>query len=76
MHWKTATPFCDTTNGVVDIRLRKRAHALQVDVRDNGVGISAANQQIIFEKFRQVGDTLTDKQQGRGMRLPICRQII
>jgi Na+/proline symporter/nitrogen-specific signal transduction histidine kinase len=71
-----AAKFCDTTNGTVDIRLRKRAHALQVDVRDNGVGISTANQQIIFEKFRQVGDTLTDKPQGSGLGLPICRQII
>jgi signal transduction histidine kinase len=45
-------------------------------VRDNGAGISAENQQIIFEKFRQVGDTLTDKPQGTGLGLPICREII
>ena len=39
-------------------------------------GISPPNQKIIFEKFRQVGDTLTDKPQGTGLGLPICRQII
>ncbi len=71
-----AAKFCDKTSGAVNIRLRRRAHALQVDVRDNGGGISIANQQIIFEKFRQVGDTLTDKPQGSGLGLPICRQII
>ena len=31
---------------------------------------------MIFEKFRQVGDTLTAKPQGSGLGLPICRQII
>ena len=31
---------------------------------------------MIFEKFRQVGDTLTAKPQGTGLGLPICRQII
>jgi signal transduction histidine kinase len=31
---------------------------------------------VIFEKFRQVGDTLTNRPQGTGLGLPICRQII
>ena len=43
---------------------------------DNGPGISAANQRIIFEKFRQAGDTMTEKPQGTGLGLPISRQII
>jgi signal transduction histidine kinase len=34
------------------------------------------DQDIIFEKFRQVGDTLTEKPQGTGLGLPICRHII
>ena len=31
---------------------------------------------MIFEKFRQAGDTLTEKPQGTGLGLPISRQII
>jgi signal transduction histidine kinase len=47
-----------------------------VDVRDNGPGISSANQGLIFERFRQVGNTMTDKPQGTGLGLPISRHII
>ena len=43
---------------------------------DNGPGVAAADQELIFEKFRQVGDTLTEKPQGTGLGLPISRQII
>ena len=35
-----------------------------------------ADQQVIFDKFRQVGDAMTEKPQGTGLGLPISRQII
>jgi signal transduction histidine kinase len=47
-----------------------------VDVRDNGPGIAAADQRVIFEKFRQRGDAITDRPQGTGLGLPISRQIV
>jgi signal transduction histidine kinase len=30
----------------------------------------------VFEKFRQVGDTLTDKPKGTGLGLPISKEIV
>jgi CheY-like chemotaxis protein len=30
----------------------------------------------VFERFKQVGDTLTDKPKGTGLGLPICREIV
>jgi signal transduction histidine kinase len=49
---------------------------VRVDVSDNGVGIDTYDHESIFEKFRQVGDTLTDKPHGTGLGLPISRQIV
>ena len=45
-------------------------------VSDNGPGVRAEDQKIIFEKFRQAGDVMTDRPQGTGLGLPISRQII
>jgi signal transduction histidine kinase len=47
-----------------------------VDIADNGVGIASEDQERIFERFQQAGNTLTDKPQGTGLGLPICRQIL
>jgi len=71
-----AAKFCRQRDGEVQVRLEREGGKVRVDVRDNGCGISAENQKIIFEKFRQVGDTLTDKPQGSGLGLPISRRII
>ncbi len=50
--------------------------AVRVRVRDDGIGIAPEDHDTVFERFRQVGDTLTDKPQGTGLGLPICRQIV
>jgi signal transduction histidine kinase len=71
-----AVKFCAPDDGVVALRLRASAGQLRVDVKDNGKGISLEDQGIIFEKFRQAGDTLTDRPQGTGLGLPISRQIV
>jgi Na+/proline symporter/nitrogen-specific signal transduction histidine kinase len=71
-----AVKFCASNDGKVHVTLRREGAALRVDVRDNGPGISSANQGLIFERFRQVGNTMTDKPQGTGLGLPISRHII
>jgi Na+/proline symporter/nitrogen-specific signal transduction histidine kinase len=71
-----AVKFCRTGEGLVQVRLSKGAGELRVDVEDNGPGIAGAHHEAIFDKFHQVGDTLTDKPQGTGLGLPISRQII
>ncbi|MFQ5506573.1 MAG: sensor histidine kinase, partial [Planctomycetota bacterium] len=45
-------------------------------VEDSGSGIPGDHWERVFEKFKQVGDTLTEKPQGTGLGLPICRRIL
>jgi len=71
-----AVKFCPRETGRISITLRVLPAALQVDVADNGIGVAPADQELIFEKFRQVGDTLTEKPQGTGLGLPISRKIV
>src|SRR5512134_2100242 len=71
-----AAKFCKRPGGRVSIALARQDGFLRVDVTDNGIGISESDKEIVFEKFRQVGDTLTNRPQGTGLGLPICRQII
>jgi signal transduction histidine kinase len=49
---------------------------VRVDVRDDGPGINPADQQVIFEKFRQGEDAGGERPQGTGLGLPISRQIV
>ena len=65
-----------TDEGSVTCRVERANNDLMVSVIDTGDGIAEADQPKVFEKFKQVGDTLTDKPQGTGLGLPICKQII
>jgi signal transduction histidine kinase len=71
-----AVKFVPSDGGQVVVEVAGAAGMLRVSVSDNGPGIDAASQQLIFEKFRQAGDTLTGKPHGTGLGLPISRQII
>jgi len=65
-----------TTTGGITIEAAIDGEMIRVGVVDTGPGISEKDQEIIFEKFKQAGDTLTEKPKGTGLGLPICRQIV
>ncbi len=65
-----------TDEGSVTCRVRRMKNELMISVIDTGEGISEADYSKVFEKFKQVGDTLTDKPKGTGLGLPICKQIV
>ena len=71
-----AAKFCQHDDKRVVISLRHEGADLRVDVTDNGIGISEEDQRVIFDKFRQAGDTLTQKPKGSGLGLAISHQII
>jgi CheY-like chemotaxis protein len=47
-----------------------------VGITDTGIGIAPGDHDKVFEQFKQVGDTLTDKPKGTGLGLPICKEIV
>ena len=65
-----------TKKGTVSIEAYQEKGQLIFEVQDTGIGIADEDRHKIFERFRQAGDTLTDKPQGTGLGLPICREII
>jgi len=65
-----------TEEGPIICRVNRDGGTVLVSVVDKGSGIPEDSLFDIFEKFKQVGDTLTDKPTGTGLGLPICRQIV
>lgn len=65
-----------TDRGSITCRVKQDGQSIMVSVVDQGVGISESDQPKVFEKFKQVGDTLTDKPQGTGLGLPISKEIV
>jgi Na+/proline symporter/nitrogen-specific signal transduction histidine kinase len=71
-----AAKFAPEGAGRVAVELGVGGGCARVAVIDNGPGVRAEDREVIFEKFRQAGDTLTGKPQGTGLGLPISRQIV
>lgn len=71
-----AVKFCDASQGRIEVALVECNDELRVDVRDNGAGVNPSDHAIIFDKFSQAGNKLTEKPYGSGLGLYISRQIV
>ncbi|WP_019502649.1 response regulator [Pseudanabaena sp. PCC 6802] len=69
-----AVKFQDS--GAVTCRVKHAGDTLTISVVDQGIGIAPEDLPKVFEKFKQVGDTLTNKPQGTGLGLPISKEIV
>ncbi len=65
-----------TEKGWVKVSAVQENENLLVRVQDSGKGIAFSDLPKVFEKFKQVGDNMTDKPDGTGLGLPICKEII
>ncbi|MEM8806739.1 MAG: response regulator [Cyanobacteria bacterium P01_G01_bin.38] len=65
-----------TDQGTVICRAQRQASDITISVIDTGVGLATDDLEKVFEKFKQVGEVMTDKPKGTGLGLPICKQII
>lgn len=64
-----------TEAGTITCGASREPDGVRFRVTDTGIGIAPEDRESIFEKFRQLGDTLTGKPRGTGLGLAICRQI-
>ncbi|MCU7549605.1 GAF domain-containing protein [Chitinophagaceae bacterium LB-8] len=65
-----------THEGAVRCSVAQKDDEIIVSISDTGIGIAKEDYKSVFEKFKQVGDTLTDKPKGTGLGLPICKEIV
>jgi signal transduction histidine kinase len=70
-----ASKFVPVPGGRVGVRLCSDDTGVSIAVQDNGPGVTAEQQGLIFERFRQGGEA-TNRPQGTGLGLPISRQIV
>ncbi|MEY4767923.1 MAG: hypothetical protein RL637_562 [Pseudomonadota bacterium] len=68
--------FKFTDSGSVTCQVRYQEHKIVVKVIDTGMGIAPEHIGLVFEKFKQVGEILTDKPKGTGLGLSICKYIV
>src|SRR5437870_5262072 len=61
--------------GRIEVRATPVDGSVEVSVTDTGVGIAPADQDAVFEEFRQVG-AADKKAEGTGLGLTLCRKFI
>jgi GAF domain-containing protein len=61
--------------GRIDVVAAPKDGSVEVSVSDTGVGIAPADQEAVFEEFRQVG-TAEKKAEGTGLGLTLCRKFV
>jgi len=72
------------SEGQIEVSARLAGHdgseedspVIRVGVSDNGIGLTSEDCQEVFDKFKQVGESLSDRPKGTGLGLPICNEII
>jgi len=60
----------------VEVRATPANGGVEFAVSDTGIGIAPADQEAIFEEFRQVGTDYAKKREGTGLGLALTRRIV
>ncbi|HEX4298244.1 MAG TPA: ATP-binding protein [Devosia sp.] len=71
-----AAKFSPPVTGRAELSLKRIGDEVEIAVADNGHGIAPADRAIVFERFRQLGDTMGDKPRGVGLGLAITQRIV
>jgi signal transduction histidine kinase len=71
-----AAKFAPRVRGEARLSLRRVGGDFEFAVADNGPGIAPGDREVVFERFRQLGDTMNNKPEGAGLGLAISQRII
>jgi len=71
-----AAKFAPAGRGAASLSLQRVGRDFAFAVRDNGPGIAPEDRAVVFERFRQLGDTMNSKPEGAGLGLAISQRII
>jgi PAS domain S-box-containing protein len=63
-------------NGCIRVSLQTRMNEVQIDIQDNGIGISPQDQPHIFERFYRGEDPLVLAASGTGLGLSIVQRLV
>lgn len=70
-----ALKFTPSGSVTISAQMNKRKGELWISVADTGIGISVADQEAVFQDFRQVDNSPTRQYGGTGLGLAICRRL-
>jgi len=73
---KNSLTAVEPEKGKIEISMKELPQAIQISVKDNGMGIPMDKQSNLFKKFYQVDATLTRERGGSGLGLSICKGIL
>ena len=68
--------FKFTEKGYIRCKACMIDNEILISVTDTGGGINEDDQQMVFEKFRQIGVAAKNKPRGTGLGLTICKEIV
>ncbi|MCA1909709.1 MAG: HAMP domain-containing histidine kinase [Magnetospirillum sp.] len=71
-----AVKFVEADSGRVFLRLTREGDGIRLSVDDNGPGLPPQALETVFDRFLQVGDTMTNKPKGTGLGLAISKTIV
>ena len=71
-----AIKFVPAENGAINISAFESADAIQVNIADNGIGMSEHDAEHIFDEFYRADNLINQKTKGTGLGLSLVRNII
>ena len=71
-----AIKFTEKENSKISIKAKSYNNTIRVAISDQGIGIKAEDQKIIFDRFGQIDSSLSRKVGGVGLGLSIVKKFI